>query len=609
MNLKKITKIILFVALFVMINTISANAAVYDATFNSEYYANKYADLKRAMGYNEEALRSHFYNYGIREGRIASSSFDVKYYLANNPDLKKAFGNNYEAAYNHFVNYGMYEGRTSSASFDAKHYIAKYPDLKKAFGEDYAAAYNHFVNYGIQEGRKATSADHVYGKAVNGVAKCIVKGCKATKDEHNWCSEKEATVTTPATCDKEGERTYYCKDNGCLATKTEKIAKTAHDFDETVTANVTTIDATCTKAGKKIVKCKNCSAFDTEVIDAKGHKLSEVDSDKEVITPATCTEVGKERVKCTNTGCEANGADKTKWVEREIPMIDHTPVTSTEKSYDAECEKAGLEVTVCQDCGKVLEQKVIPAKGHPMNADKTDYDPSKVTIKVLKQGSCNSSTQAETKGSRQVTCKDCGKTWTEETDGHQWETTMAGNSSIKPATCTTDGKKICINCSKTETITKLGHDFDYANDAAKPTCTADGTKTCQRAGCTETETVKKLGHTYKTTKAPIHTKTQLVDGTRTCTVCNGDLMTAEEKVITAAHNNVRTEPTCVADGKIVCKDCGREEKINKTGHNYIYSLIEEATASKIGSERRHCVNCDDEDVITIPVGQGKGHTK
>ena len=606
MNLKKVTKIILFVALFVMISTISANAAVYDATFNSEYYLANNADLKKRIGNNEAALRAHFYNYGIKEGRIASSSFDVKYYLANNADLKKVFGNNYEAAYNHFVNYGMQEGRASSASFDAKHYIAKYADLKKRFGDNCAQAYNHYVNYGMQEGRRANATDHVYGKPVNGVAKCTAKGCKATKDEHKWCSEKEATVTREATCNKVGERTYYCTDNGCLETKTEEIAKTAHDFNATVAANVTTIDPTCTKAGKRVIKCKNCSEFETETIDATGHDLTGTEVGKGKIMKApTCTEVGKEEVTCANATCDAEDQK----VEREIPMIEHTPVTSTEKSYEAECEKDGLEVTVCEDCKKVLEEKVIPAKGHPMNADKTDYDSSKVKTNTLKTGSCNSTTQAETKGLRQVSCEDCGKTWTEETDGHSWVTTMAGNSSIKSATCTADGKKICTNCGKTESIAKLGHDFDYANDSAKPTCTAEGTKTCQRNGCTETETVKKLGHTYKTTKEPVHTKTQLTDGERTCTVCNGDLMTAEEKVMTATHNNLRTEPTCTVDGKIVCKDCGREEKINKTGHNYIYSLIEEATASKIGSERRHCVNCDEEDIITIPVGQGKGHTK
>ena len=134
---------------------------VRNVIFDSELYYSLYGDLQAAFGYNEEALRNHYYNYGIKEGRIGSYVFDVKYYLKNNEDVRNAFGENYEAAYNHFVNYGVNEGRKSSKFFDARYYIDQNEDLEVAFGSNYSKALNHFVNYGIYEGRIASEEFNV----------------------------------------------------------------------------------------------------------------------------------------------------------------------------------------------------------------------------------------------------------------------------------------------------------------------------------------------------------------------------------------------------------------------------------------------------------------
>jgi transglutaminase-like putative cysteine protease len=127
---------------------------IFDATF----YADLYPDLRSAFGYNEENLRKHYINFGIKEGRIASVFFDPKYYLNKYSDLKNAFGNNYEAAYNHYINNGINEGRTASMYFDANYYLNKYSDLKSAFGNNYSKALQHFSTNGIREGREASSS-------------------------------------------------------------------------------------------------------------------------------------------------------------------------------------------------------------------------------------------------------------------------------------------------------------------------------------------------------------------------------------------------------------------------------------------------------------------
>ena len=155
-------RIISFMILFVLVATVflpSFSFAVgtqelAQSLFDFQYYAENNQDVKNVFGNNENLLRNHYMNFGIKEGRKASPVFDVKYYLEKNSDLQKAFGNNYEMAYNHFINFGAREGRQASKEFDVKYYLAQYSDLAKAFNNDYVQAIIHYVNFGRKEGRK-----------------------------------------------------------------------------------------------------------------------------------------------------------------------------------------------------------------------------------------------------------------------------------------------------------------------------------------------------------------------------------------------------------------------------------------------------------------------
>ena len=80
---------------------------VFDPTF----YANKYPDLKAALGTNSTLLFDHFINYGMKEARQAIATFNPVAYRNYYPDLQKAFGDNWPLYYIHYCTNGKAEGR------------------------------------------------------------------------------------------------------------------------------------------------------------------------------------------------------------------------------------------------------------------------------------------------------------------------------------------------------------------------------------------------------------------------------------------------------------------------------------------------------------------
>ena len=143
------------------------------ADFNVYYYRNRYVDLRKAFGTDLKKYYIHYINNGRKEGRDAktacdlqggitklngidySAVYDYNYYVNKYPDIKKAFGDNDEKVLNHFVTYGMKEGRQAKATFNVYTYKANYADLQKAFGNDLKKYYLHYINYGIKENRKS----------------------------------------------------------------------------------------------------------------------------------------------------------------------------------------------------------------------------------------------------------------------------------------------------------------------------------------------------------------------------------------------------------------------------------------------------------------------
>lgn len=84
----------------------------YSAVFDAEYYYNAYADLRSAIGNDQNALLQHFVTFGMQEGRRGNAEFDVRAYMQNNADLINAFGTgDLTSYYLHYITYGKKEGR------------------------------------------------------------------------------------------------------------------------------------------------------------------------------------------------------------------------------------------------------------------------------------------------------------------------------------------------------------------------------------------------------------------------------------------------------------------------------------------------------------------
>lgn len=91
----------------------------------------------------------------IYQGVQYSPVYTYTYYRKKYSDLRKEFGTDKEKFFNHFCQYGMKEGRQASSSFNVQKYKSRYADLRKAFGDNLPEYYKHYCVYGKKEGRKA----------------------------------------------------------------------------------------------------------------------------------------------------------------------------------------------------------------------------------------------------------------------------------------------------------------------------------------------------------------------------------------------------------------------------------------------------------------------
>ena len=148
---------------------------------------------------------------------------------------------------------------------------------------------------------------------------------------HSWNSGE---ITTAATCEGLGEKTYTC--TLCGATRTENIEALGHSWDD---GEITTAP-TCGATGVKTYTCQNDGTHTkTETIPATGaHTWGEW----EVTTAATCAADGERSRTCSVCGT----------VEHEtIPMTGHT--MEAHAAVDADCDTAGNSAYwYCSACNK-----------------------------------------------------------------------------------------------------------------------------------------------------------------------------------------------------------------------------------------------------------------
>jgi predicted nucleic-acid-binding Zn-ribbon protein len=552
-KLNKIIFILLAVIALTALFTVKAQAAtptVNDITFDARYYANKYPDLAKGYGaYNYEGLKSHYVNYGIKEGRQASPYFDVKYYAAKYPDLAKAYGNDYTALYNHFVNYGISEGRQGSASFDVKYYVSAYSDLAKAYGTKYESLYNHYINYGIYEGRLGVAA-----KATTNTT---------TTHEHTWVA---GDVKIEATCVSNGAQEYTCTCGETKIVLTDALSDTKdHKWND----GVETTSATCGKDGVKTYTCTICKATRTDVIPATEEHVYQIK-----YSTADCETAGT-----VVSVCKVCNDVK---VEENVIAHDFSKYTITSAGHQAECSNCGVKqpiedhvyigaeavvtedddenhILLCVVCGEQDSSKV-SAKEEPHTFG--TYTAATVTVN-----------QADIAG-HYATCTACGYKLAE---AHRTELTDEeenANVEVQYKTTATTHAAICLDCgAETKAEDHItSNDYTIVDDNG----TSKHAKKCDNCGVIVNSTIE--AHTYNNGEFVDNG-----DGTHSPKCDNCDYV---DKTVEATEHEYDSYAAILGDKHTAtCKDCG-------------YVLTEAHIYNDVGDDKVEYADTEDADTHT-----------
>ena len=159
--MKKFKRILVVGAAATMLfgNVLNVSAAGLHDIFDAKYYADSYADLKEAFGYDENLLYQHFLTYGLKEGRNMSPILNVVAYRKAYSDLNAAFGDNWDAYVDHFFTFGAREMRDKGVLFNPVVYADAYGDIKAVYGNNLASIAEHYLTFGRAEHRTLGTSD------------------------------------------------------------------------------------------------------------------------------------------------------------------------------------------------------------------------------------------------------------------------------------------------------------------------------------------------------------------------------------------------------------------------------------------------------------------
>ena len=448
----------------------------------------------------------------------------------------------------------------------------------------------------------------------------VSSGQAIPKTDHTWDNGK---VTTEATCEHTGVRTYIC--SVCGETKEEETPKTDHTYDD----GTVTKKPTCIETGIKTYTCTVCQKTKTEEIPATGHQHTEIRDEKE----ATCTETGYTGdTYCKDCGTKLSSGEVISKKAHDYEVKDRQKPT---------CTTDGYVLSVCKACGDE-KQEVLPATGH-----------QHTEIRNKKEATCKAEGYTG-----DMYCKDCGEKLSDgktiaKTTEHTWD---AGKVT-KAATCTEKGVKTytCTVCgaTKTEEIAATGHQHTEVRNKVEATCTKEGysgdvyctdcgTKlssgteiarkaheyeererneanckrngyilfVCKVCGDEKREVLPKTDHQHTELRNKV--EATCTEGGYTgdtyCTDCGEKLSSGKETPATG-HIHIgylgKKEATCENDGytgDAYCKDCGITLKIGKNipalGHTWEKKSVISPTYTKKGTITYICKRCKEKKAVT-----------
>ena len=417
----------------------------------------------------------------------------------------------------------------------------------------------------------------------------VSSGQAIPKTDHTWDNGK---VTTEATCEHTGVRTYTC--SVCGETKEEETPKTDHTYDD----GTVTKKPTCIETGIKTYTCTVCQKTKTEEIPATGHQHTEIRDEKE----ATCTETGYTGdTYCKDCGTKLSSGEVISKKAHDYEVKDRQKPT---------CTTDGYVLSVCKACGDE-KQEVLPATGH-----------QHTEIRNKKEATCKAEGYTG-----DMYCKDCGEKLSDgktiaKTTEHTWD---AGKVT-KAATCTEKGVKTytCTVCgaTKTEEIAATGHQHTEVRNKVEATCTKEGYSgdvyctDCGTKLSSGTEIARKA-HEYEERERNEANCKRNGYILFVCKVCGDEKREVLPKT-DHQHTEIRNkeEATCTEGGytgDTYCTDCGEKLSSGKetpaTGHIHIgYLGKKEATCENDGyTGDAYCKDCG----ITLKIGKNipaLGHT-
>ncbi|MFR1402413.1 MAG: S-layer homology domain-containing protein [Oscillospiraceae bacterium] len=383
--------------------------------------------------------------------------------------------------------------------------------------------------------------------------------------EHKW---DDGVISVPATCAAEGTKTYTC--TVCKATKTEPIAKQAHDYRQTVVA------ATCTAKGYTLNKCSRCG---DEYRDAETEMLPHA------YVNGVCTVCGNKVFLIRPTA---------------VTAVAGATVTVPVEIWN-NAGFAGFTFQITSDPSLVLtgikRGAVLEAAGNGL-----------FTVNI-KKGIINWTGDCNITGNGVIL--ELTFTIADNVSDGEYEVSVACKGNEASNCVDEHSQPVAVTFEPgTVTVTKAPHVHSYKAVVTAPTCTSKGytTHTCACGDSYVDTYVDALGHSWdsgKVTKEPTETE----DGvkTYTCTRC-GETKTETIPKLTHEHNYnaVVTAPTCTEKGytthTCACGDSYVDTYVDALGHAWDNGKVtKEPTETKTGVKTFTCTRCGETKTETIPV--------
>ncbi len=427
-----------------------------------------------------------------------------------------------------------------------------------------------------------------------------------------------STITTPATCQTAGVKTYKCTNEGCNdAGYTDEIpaSANAHNWKENGVADNTTgltnykcDNANC-DATKQMINASNVKQVEVskDALGEGGVKLEDADI---VIDSETLTDM-------KNTG----DAD----AKIEI-SADQTPASEILDSSDPKLAQLGSDTPIYNFGITIGGEPYKPEGGFAGKV--TVRIPVSYTLEDIKDMDTISIWYITEEG---VVSDDPFEASIEIIDGQVYAVFETNHFSyytvtrltpeercalynhedvdtVVAPTCMFDGYTVhtCQRCGRTEKVidlgSKLGHDINTVTTPA--TCEVAGSTvhTCEREGCTYTKTVviKATGHDLEITETVAAT---CESSGYTISECQNEGCGETFKAIIAQkshyYKDTVTAPTCTEGGYTtkVCELCDNTVVTNHKAplnHSYTQTAVSANCATgEQGYTLHQCIRCDD----------------